>query len=329
MKNNKLIDAIGLIDDKYIEEAHKKNKTFFNWAFVGKALTAALCLYLVVMIIPSTFRMGASKDEAITTEDIYEYQSTNGSLAYDSDVAYATEAKGGVGGVGNSSYIDNEIDKKLIINGNINIETLEFDSVIEKLTSIIDTHNAYIQSSSISGNNNRYYYATVRIPKDSYQDFVSRVKELGNVTWYSENTDDVTTSYMDLQAKINSLKAEEEKVLEFYDKASNLEELMEVEARLTDIRYQIESCESRLNNYDVLTEYSTLNIDICETKTLSETNNNFGSRLKLAFKNSFYNFTSSLENFITDIVYNIWTILMLVIAIVVIIIIVKKIKNKR
>ena len=326
MKKEKLIDAIGQIDDKYIKEAHEKKRFVFDWALTGKILTGVLCLVIVIGIIPNVFNFGMGKQAPRETE----YSDTVTEAYSKEDISY-----GGVGGAGGIGYTVNAKvvteNKKLIVNGYINIETLDFDVLIEELNKNIDAIGAYIQNSSIQTNRyeTRSFDATIRIPADKYNEFLESTKQLGNVTWYSENVDDVTEMYTDLKARLNSLKAEEEKVLEFYDKANSLSELMEVEGRLTDIRYEIDSIETRLKNYDLLTDYSTLNITIVETRSYTKTNDNFSSRLSLSFRNGFTNFINSIENFVIDVVYNIWSIIVVIVVAVIVILVIRKARKNR
>lgn len=327
IKKDELVDAIGNIEDKYIEEAKTKKKRYvFSWALTGKVLTGVLCLLLVVTIIPSLFRMGSAKSaepmEAYKTEDAMEAPLYNNGL-------------GGVGASSEETKNENlntlKENRKLIVTGNINIETLEFDTLLENLKRNIEEAGGYIQNSSISTNYNesRIYDATIRIPADKYSDFISKTKETGNVTWYNESVDDITETYTDLEARLNSLKAEETKVLEFYAKAENIEELMSIENRLTDIRYEIDSIQTRLKNYDLVIEYSTLNISVFETKVYTKTNDNFFSRLSLSFRNGFTNFINSIENFIIDLAYSIWTIIVIAMLTVVAVVVIKKIRKNR
>lgn len=324
---DKIIDAIGKIDDEYIEEAQniKKKRFVFDWGLLGKILTGALCLFLLVMIVPNMFKAGRamSKDQAYPEE-------VNGTEAFATlDSAAINYDNGALLDLNNTKLIKE--DKKLIVTGNINIETLEFDNLLENLNKNIVDAGGYVQSSSINTNRNesRSYNASIRIPADKYNDFLTKTKQTGNVTWYNENIDDITTEYTDLTARVNSLKAEETKVLEFYDKAENLEELMSIEARLTQIRYEIDSIETSLKNYDLLTSYSTLNITVIETKVYTKTNDNFFSKLELSFKNGFTNFVNSIENFVLDVVYNIWAIIILVVLVIIAVVVVKTIRRKR
>ena len=146
---DKLVDAIGKIDDKYIDEANniKNNKFIFDWALTGKILTGVLCLLVVFTIIPSFFRMGktASRDMAMVTGNIAETpqaavseENDFGNLKYDESVSMSDS----------SSSLLNE-NKKLIVTGYMNIETLDFDNLVENLKKSIEEVGGYIQNSSI------------------------------------------------------------------------------------------------------------------------------------------------------------------------------------
>ena len=320
MKNNKLIDALGKIDDKYVKEAHEKKKFVFDFAFVGKLATVALVLFLVVGVVPNMFRMGASKSSDSASQ--MESYDLKGEPSEDENI-YSNS------GVNIENAKIAEENKKIIVTGDLHIETLDFDNVLNTLEANVKKYGGYIQESSISSNSNdrRFYDACIRIPAESYNEFLNATKENVNVTFYSEHADDITEKYTDIKARINSLKAEEEKVLEFYDKANNLEELMSVESRLTDIRYEIDLLETKIKNYDLLVNYSTLNIRITETKVYTKTNDNFFSKLGLNFVNGWSNFVNVVQDIILGIVYNLWIVILVVVVIVGIVIYRKK-RNK-
>lgn len=87
---------------------------------------------------------------------------------------------------------------------------------------------------------------------------------------------------------------------------------MAVESRLSDIRYEIEYYEAQIKNYDLLVSYSTLNLTVNETKVYTPVSQNFFARLGRSFTNGFSNFVDGIGDFIIDIVYNMWTILLLI-----------------
>ena len=213
----------------------------------------------------------------------------------------------------------------------MNLETKNFDDVISNINEAVNEYGGYVQSSSINtyGDNSRYYDATIRIPADKYKEFLKQIEGSGNVSSYSEKVDDITTEYNDKQARLNSLKAEESRIMEFYQKAESISELMDIEQRLSDIRYEIDYIETQIKNYDLLVAYSTLTIHVSETKTYTQTNTSFTEKLSRAFKNGFSDFVSSIEYLLIDLAYNIYSIIIIVVIVVAGIIIYKKIRNRK
>ena len=332
MKNNKLVDAIGMIKDDFVEEAHSKKKFNFviPWALIGKIACGAAVVLLVINIIPFGKKSSGAADNYYSNSSNYEYK-TDGYAEY----AYDEEAAGGAY-AGNNTYegrSDNTIteNKKLILTARMNVETKDLDELLGKLNETINKYGAYIQSSTVntSGKSTRQYDATIRIPSDKYSQFLEDLKESGNVSYYTEETKDVTDSYTDLEARLKSLKAEEEKVLEFYSKAENLEELLLVEDRLSDIRYEIEYIEAQIKNYDLLVAYSTLTLHVSETSSYTQTSTSFGERLARAFKNGFNSFISTIEDIMIDFAYNIYGIIAFVLVVVLGIFLYKKFRNRK
>ena len=338
MKSDKLIDAIGMIDDRYVEEAHshakKKKAIRFDWSLAGKVLAAACALLLVINILPNFFHSYKSE-----RSDAYYYSNGSSQTAYDSAPAaaeessyaeYATdeEAKEAQRENGN---IDIRQNKKLILTSYMTMETQELDDLMEKITALVNRYGGYFQRSSLSnrGNQTRSYDATIRIPAESYGAFLEELRGEGNALYYSEETKDITDTYTDIEARLNSLKAQEAKVLEFYDKAESLEDLMSVEARLSDIRYEIEYYEAQIKNYDLLVAYSTLNLTVSETKVYTPVNTSFFSRLARSFAGGWNSFIEGIGDFIIDLVYNIWTILLLAGLAYVAYVIYRKIRNRK
>ena len=313
MKNEKLVDAIGLIDDEYIKEAHEKRliKKSFNWGLVGKLATAALCLCLVVAIVPNMFSSFAKSSGGSAS-----YVARNNNYGADGAYELSEDMAPSQSYEAKSDTVDLKQNKKLIVTGNLNLETMNLDELLAKLNESINKYGAYIQDSSINTSGyRRIYEAAIRIPAENYEEFVSGVKGNGNVTYYHENTKDITDTYTDLNAKLTSLKAQEERVLEFYKEAKTIDELMAVEERLSELRYEIDYIETQIKNYDLQVAYSTLYITVSETKEYTETSVSFWTRLGNSFTNGWTNFTSNVGDFVLDVIYNIWTIIILVLVV--------------
>ena len=160
-------------------------------------------------------------------------------------------------------------DRKLIKTVNMDVETETFDELVDKVLSRINSLGGYPENTSINGDNygsttKRYAYITARIPADKMDVCVEEISGNSNVLSRNESIDDVTLNYVDMEAKKKSLQTEYERLNKLIETADDLETLILLEERLAEVRYELESYESRLRTMDNQVRYSTVNISIHE-----------------------------------------------------------------
>ena len=162
-------------------------------------------------------------------------------------------------------------NRKLIKTVSINAETEHYDDLIPALDAQIQTMGGYVETRE-TGNysrSRRWSRMTIRIPAEQLSDFVAHVSGSANVLSTSEQTQDVTLQYADTEAKITALKTEQNRLLELLSGANNLSEILEIEARLSDVTYELERYESQKRSYDNRIVYATVTLHIQEVQTLT------------------------------------------------------------
>ncbi|MDE5893278.1 MAG: DUF4349 domain-containing protein, partial [Acetatifactor sp.] len=130
----------------------------------------------------------------------------------------------------------------------------------------MDTNNGSVYSSYRSS---RRASMTARIPANQLNGFLSEVSEISNVTRRTENVQDVTLDYVDLASHKKTLQAEHDRLLELMERAEYIEDIITIEQRLSNVRYQIESMEAQLRTYDNRVDYSTVYLDVNEVQELT------------------------------------------------------------
>ncbi|MBQ4253332.1 MAG: DUF4349 domain-containing protein [Erysipelotrichaceae bacterium] len=209
--------------------------------------------------------------------------------------------------------------KKVIVTTEMNLETYKMDETLSKILSEATGSHGYVQSSSEGkrsyGENSFRRYATLvlRIPAENYDAFMEAIRTSGNVISLSSETDDITEAYYNLQAQIDSLKLEEERVKSFYEMAENIDELLRIEQRLTEIQSQIAQKESTMKNYQLLTDYCTVTISIQEVTTYTETSDTFFSRLLRELRQSAEGFVRFLESALFFLINAFWYIVLAIV----------------
>lgn len=199
-------------------------------------------------------------------------------------------------GENTAAYNDNQ---KIIKNYYYDYETERFDDAYAYLKSQIDKCQGYVSSSDISGSNYRTLRMTARIPADACDDFISSIGNLGTVVSQSESAEDVTLQYADTESRIASLKTEQERLNELLEKADNLENIIALEDRLTEVRYELENYQSQKKLYDSLIAYSTVSITLEEVNyTVAIDDSTFLSRITTGLENSFRDIKNGFINFL-------------------------------
>ena len=162
-------------------------------------------------------------------------------------------------------------DRKLIKTVTINAETEHYDDLIPALDEKIIALGGYVESRETGSytRDRRWSRMTVRSPAEQLAGFVAHVGENANVLSTSEQTQDVTLQYADTEAKITALKTEQNRLLELLAEAGNLSEILEIEARLSDVTYELERYESQKRSYDNRIVYATIKLQIREVQVLT------------------------------------------------------------
>lgn len=178
---------------------------------------------------------------------------------------------GNAGGVDSGTRPTDE--EKLIENLYYKIETLQFEDSVEKVQNLYEELGGYVQESSvegISGQHLRYAHYVLRIPQEKVSQFQGRTSELGNVLRVDTNVQNVTDTYYDIEARLKSLRTQEERLLALLEESGSLEDIIQLEQALSDVTYEIEKLTGTLRNYDSLIEYTTVTIDLQEVTKETE-----------------------------------------------------------
>lgn len=171
-----------------------------------------------------------------------------------------------------------ETGRKLIQTASMDVETEQFEEMMTALEAQVKQVGGYIENENISGGQldwqrnpmMRWADLTVQIPQERLDEFLNGVELSGNVVRRSKSIQDVTLQYSDIEDRKKTLKIEQERLWELLEKADSIDSIIALEERLSEIRYELESYESRLRLYDNQIEYSQVTLNISEVKKYTE-----------------------------------------------------------
>lgn len=201
---------------------------------------------------------------------------------------------------------DNESksSRKLIRTKSVTVETKNLDKSLEKVNTAIDTFGAYVEHSTLDSpsyvseyDDKRTYTMTIRVPEDKLDAFMNQLDSTGTVTSATESTEDVTLQYTDIEAHKKALQTEYDRVMELIGKAETMDQILALESKLSDLRYQIDSYESQLKVMDNQITYSTVSLTLKEVEYEKDADTSYGTRIVNAFKDGIHDVKSGLADF--------------------------------
>lgn len=200
---------------------------------------------------------------------------------------------------------------KLTYTANIDVETLEFDKSLAAILDAVNASGGFISYrnegggyTSAYGNYSRKWISLeCRIPAGNYQAFMDGSADFGTVTSLLSSMEDITAQYLDTESRLSSLYAQRDRLTEMMKSATLVSDLIQIEAQLSEVIYQIENYTARKNTYDNLVAYSTVNISLKEVAVVTHQAETFWDRLIGAISESIRDFLDFLENLLLTVIY--------------------------
>lgn len=204
------------------------------------------------------------------------------------------------------------IGDKIIGTYSMNFETLEFMKTVSDLEALVAKYKGYVEYSEVynqASNEGRIYkFArhTLRIPKEEVMAFNTELKLMAHLVSENANVQNVTRYYRDTETRLDTLEAQRKRLNELYEQAERIEDIINIESKLNDIIYQIESIKGELQYLDESINYSTVTTYIQEVSKLTEGESiqaSFGERLSKALTESVYFFQEAVITFFIVLIY--------------------------
>ncbi len=155
----------------------------------------------------------------------------------------------------------------IIRTAELSLVTKEFDKARANLEAILKRHRGYVGELKAGGStgSGRTLTATLRVPSDQLDATLAEVKALGRVESESQGGQDVTSQYVDLQARLSNSRNTEVRLTDLLrNRTGKLSDVLEVEQELSRVRGEIEQMEAERKNMANQVSFATLNATITE-----------------------------------------------------------------
>lgn len=225
-----------------------------------------LAMMLVLSACSASDEMSESKE--FSSQDMSEAESSNEiateeaeNVASDSDESAEVSTEGAVV----------ETNRMIIHQASLSVNVKELDKAQANIEQKVAQYGGYIVESNVyqeddqtsSGN------MVVRIPEKHFEKFLADAEgQAAKVLERNVTGQDVTEQYVDLQSRVKSKRAVEERLLSFMSKAQKTEDLLKISADLAKVQEEIEVMVGKMKYLENQTSFSTVELFMSENKVV-------------------------------------------------------------
>ncbi|MBU1202195.1 MAG: DUF4349 domain-containing protein [Nanoarchaeota archaeon] len=175
---------------------------------------------------------------------------------------------------GSGDFAPDVVERKITktTSMNVEVERGKFKDKEDRLKAIVTSSDSYL----LSGNANRYGteknqyyngYYSIKVDTKKYDAVVSQLKELGEVTSFNENQQDITGSYTNTEIEIEAEKARLERYNKMYNEATLVADKITLNDRIFDQERRVGYLQDSLKNMDQRVDYSTVTVSLNEKQS--------------------------------------------------------------
>ena len=135
--------------------------------------------------------------------------------------------------------------RKLIVESWMSLEVTNIDATVRQVESLAGQSGGWVESSEVYGEAG-YRSATVRIrmPADRLSNGLDSLRGMGRVTDEGVSSTDVTERLIDNEARLTAWYAQEERLVTLLENAPTVEDIIQIEQRIAEVRSDIEHVEA-------------------------------------------------------------------------------------
>ncbi|WP_337872809.1 DUF4349 domain-containing protein [Ignavibacterium sp.] len=213
------------------------------------------------------------------------------------------------------------VERKIIKSGNIRFETQSVKETQEFIRNIVSEFGGYLGNEDVYNFEDRIEHTIeVRVPEDKFNVLVDKISSsVEKLESKNISTTDVTEDFLDVEARIKTKKELEARYKEILKKATRVDEILNIEREMGNLRSEIESLEGRMNYLKNRIALSSLTITFYE-----KVSSPFGFFSKI--KQALYNGWNAFLWFII-ILISLWPFI--IIILITLLVILKLLKKKK
>lgn len=184
-------------------------------------------------------------------------------------------------------------ERKIIRNANLRLETNSPEESQQKITQIAESKNGFVietnqTSSDVRTSTRDIVNMTIRVPAEKFDEALGEIRATGSrVIEETVKGQDVTEEFIDIEARLKAQRALEAQFIEIMKRATTVEDALNVQRQLAEVRGEIEKIEGRKRFLENQAALSTIKVELQTPTSLSANPSGFFYELKEALSTGF------------------------------------------
>jgi hypothetical protein len=191
---------------------------------------------------------------------------------------------------GRSQAAAEAFDRKVIRNAEIALEVDDPAAAQQKIAALAEANGGFVVTSEISqaGSASPTVTVVMRVPAERFGPAVEALRAVGTRVAHEKITgQDVTEEFIDLEARVRTKQALEAQFLDIMKQAHTVQDALEVQRQLAEVRSEIEQLEGRRRYLENQSSLSTVTATLqVRAPIVTTTGVGFGDHLRRAFGDS-------------------------------------------
>jgi hypothetical protein len=160
--------------------------------------------------------------------------------------------------------VDSAMDRKMVRNSSVDLVVRKPAEAAEKIRALAEGMGGFLMSSEVSGGQDAAGASlTVRVPAARFEEARTEIRKLGlRVESEKVQAQDVTRQYVDEDANLRNLRAEEAQYLAIMKQAHTVKDTLEVSDKLSGVRGQIEQQQAEFDALSKQIETVAINVSL-------------------------------------------------------------------